>query len=140
MNIKDFEIEEFEKELTVLINKYSFVDGSDTDFLLAEYLVNVIKSYNYGKKQKGGVNTKPTTPKIIYQETQKIASLIAIAGGFEPAPGVLFSSKMRSLRGREWFRLAMKIQEIAFNHKIDAVVEAMENPFKTTSGGLKCKI
>jgi len=40
-------IDEFQKELTTLINQHSQDNGSDTpDFLLAEYLTNCLKNWN----------------------------------------------------------------------------------------------
>ncbi len=39
-------MEEFEKELTMLINKYSIENGSDTpDFILARYLIKCLHAY-----------------------------------------------------------------------------------------------
>lgn len=39
--------EEFKKELTALINKYSIENGSNTpDFILADYLIKCIENYN----------------------------------------------------------------------------------------------
>ena len=37
---------EFEKDLTILINKYSIENGSNTpDFILSRYLVNCLNDY-----------------------------------------------------------------------------------------------
>jgi len=38
---------EFKKELTFIINKYSLENDSDTpDFILAEYLISCLESFN----------------------------------------------------------------------------------------------
>lgn len=40
-------MKEFKKKLSSLINRYSLENGSNTpDFILAEYLVNCLKTYN----------------------------------------------------------------------------------------------
>ena len=39
-------MEDFEKELTMLINKYSIESGSDTpDFMLAKFLIKCLHAY-----------------------------------------------------------------------------------------------
>jgi hypothetical protein len=44
--IKEAKMEEFEKDLTVLINKHSVESESDTpDFVLAKYLVKCLQAY-----------------------------------------------------------------------------------------------
>ena len=57
-------MEEFEKELTILINRYSQENGSDTpDFILAKYLFWCLQNFNeavkyrekwYGRERKLG--------------------------------------------------------------------------------------
>lgn len=46
-------MEEFEKELTNLINCYSLENGSDTpDFILAKYLVGCLQAFNHSAKDQ----------------------------------------------------------------------------------------
>ena len=46
-------MEEFEKELTNLINCHSLENGSDTpDFILSEYLVASLKAFNHSAKDR----------------------------------------------------------------------------------------
>ena len=46
-------MEEFEKELTDLINCHSLENGSDTpDFILAEYLVRSLKAFDHSAKDR----------------------------------------------------------------------------------------
>lgn len=61
----------FERELAEVINRHSMENGSDTpDFLLAEYLLSCIESYNravrcrerwYGRKAKEEEGPCPTS-------------------------------------------------------------------------------
>ena len=66
---------EFEKELTILLNKCSQENGSDTpDFILAKYLCQCLQNFNeavnhrekwYGrerKKDSGGLTVKDVPP------------------------------------------------------------------------------
>lgn len=51
--VQDAEPTAFGKELRALINKHSLENKSDTpDFLLAEYLVKVLKAFNYTTVQR----------------------------------------------------------------------------------------
>ena len=60
--VKEIDMNNFEAELTALINKYSLENGSDTpDFILADFLIGCLESWNnnvsersawYGNKTK----------------------------------------------------------------------------------------
>ena len=57
-------IENFKKDLTYLINKHSLENDSNTpDFVLAEYLVGCLESYNKSIKLKDGFYNKSTDNK-----------------------------------------------------------------------------
>jgi len=46
-------MEEFRKELEILINKYSIENESNTpDFILAEYLITCLSAFNKATEQK----------------------------------------------------------------------------------------
>jgi len=46
-------INDFEKELTTLINKYSVENGSDTpDFILAKYILGCLSAFNSATKDR----------------------------------------------------------------------------------------
>lgn len=54
---------QFVSELTALINKYSIENNSDTtDFILAEYLVNCLDSFNKGIVAREAWYGRITTP------------------------------------------------------------------------------
>lgn len=53
MVIKMGEYNTFQSELCCLINRYSKESGSDTpDFILAEYMLNCLESYNKAVKKR----------------------------------------------------------------------------------------
>jgi hypothetical protein len=59
-NVKEEKIEAFKKDLSMVINKYSFENGSNTpDFILADYLYSCLISFNRASNARGDWYDQP---------------------------------------------------------------------------------
>jgi hypothetical protein len=63
--MKTTNLEEFERELQGLINRYSIENMSDTpDFILAEYLVECLQNFSTITRKRSNWYSKGEKPKV----------------------------------------------------------------------------